>query len=84
MWCGVAWRGVCSEFVNRVQRLRKKAGLLASDQVEVFYSVAPREGKDAKESALSPSLDTVVKAQEAYISSALRYVPSTHPLQLFY
>eukprot|EP00898_Chlorokybus_atmophyticus_P002811 jgi/Chlat1/3530/Chrsp23S03703 len=32
-------QGVAREAVNRVQKLRKKAGLLASDKVDVFYAI---------------------------------------------
>lgn len=36
--------GVAREFVNRVQKLRKKAGLQAIDPVEVFYELASPNG----------------------------------------
>lgn len=33
-------QGMAREVINRVQKLRKKAGLSATDEVEVFYSLA--------------------------------------------
>eukprot|EP01112_Ceratiomyxa_fruticulosa_P016235 TRINITY_DN4871_c0_g1_i1.p1 TRINITY_DN4871_c0_g1~~TRINITY_DN4871_c0_g1_i1.p1 ORF type:complete len:1147 (+),score=303.12 TRINITY_DN4871_c0_g1_i1:201-3641(+) len=40
-------QGLAREVINRVQRLRKKAGLIPSDPIEVFYQVP--EGKGAVE-----------------------------------
>lgn len=36
--------GLAREFINRVQRLRKEAGLLATDDVDVFYEFEPGTG----------------------------------------
>ncbi|KEP49591.1 isoleucyl-tRNA synthetase [Rhizoctonia solani 123E] len=38
--------GLARELINRVQKLRKKAGLQAVDEVEVYYSFANGEGQD--------------------------------------
>ncbi|CAE6418726.1 unnamed protein product [Rhizoctonia solani] len=38
--------GLARELVNRVQKLRKKAGLQAVDEVDVYYSFANGEGQD--------------------------------------
>ncbi|XP_026416565.1 isoleucine--tRNA ligase, cytoplasmic-like [Papaver somniferum] len=54
--------GVAREVVNRIQKLRKKAGLEPTDMVEVYY-----ESLDADKSVLK----NVVNSQESYISSAL-------------
>jgi hypothetical protein len=37
--------GVAREIVNRVQKLRKKAHLVPSDAVTVYYSVSPSEAE---------------------------------------
>ena len=38
--------GLAREFVNRVQKLRKKAGLQATDDIDVFYEFREGEGSD--------------------------------------
>ncbi|CAE6425630.1 unnamed protein product, partial [Rhizoctonia solani] len=38
--------GLARELINRVQKLRKKAGLQAVDEVDVYYSFANGEGQD--------------------------------------
>ncbi|SCV70092.1 BQ2448_1486 [Microbotryum intermedium] len=40
--------GLAREVVNRVQRLRKKAGLVATDDIDVFYSFAQGVGDELK------------------------------------
>ena len=54
------------EMVNRVQKLRKKAGLQATDDVEVFYSFEDGSGADI--------LEAVQKHTE-YIQKSVRSVP---------
>ncbi|BGP00043.1 Isoleucine--tRNA ligase, cytoplasmic [Rhodotorula toruloides] len=41
--------GTAREVINRVQRLRKKAGLVATDDIDVFYSFADGVGKELEE-----------------------------------
>ncbi|KAI3840191.1 hypothetical protein MKX03_013850, partial [Papaver bracteatum] len=53
--------GVAPEIVNRIQKLRKKAGLEPTDMVEVYY-----ESLDDDK-----SLQNVVNLQESYIRDAL-------------
>jgi isoleucyl-tRNA synthetase len=38
--------GLARELINRVQKLRKKAGLQAVDEVDVYYSFADGQGQD--------------------------------------
>ncbi|KIM26940.1 hypothetical protein M408DRAFT_175402 [Serendipita vermifera MAFF 305830] len=38
--------GIAREFINRVQRLRKEAGLQATDEVDVYYDFEPESGLD--------------------------------------
>lgn len=38
--------GTCREILNRVQRLRKKAGLEQTDRVDYFYTIGTDEGGD--------------------------------------
>ncbi|KAI3934371.1 hypothetical protein MKW92_006840 [Papaver armeniacum] len=53
--------GVAREIVNRIQKLRKKAGLEPTDMVEVYYESL----NDDK------SIQNVVNSQESYIKGAL-------------
>ncbi|GAA5879032.1 hypothetical protein JCM3774_004476 [Rhodotorula dairenensis] len=41
--------GTAREVVNRVQRLRKKAGLVATDDIDVFYSFTEGLGKELED-----------------------------------
>merc|ERR1711974_234364 len=59
--------GVAREVVNRVQKLRKSAGLKVDDQVTMLYSVSPA----------SPHLASVIKKFSDYIQTS-----SKTPLQL--
>lgn len=58
--------GVARELINRVQRLRKKAGLQATDEVDVFYSF---------EADLTDALDGVIKGHSDMITRATRGIP---------
>eukprot|EP00244_Chara_vulgaris_P001916 TRINITY_DN1316_c0_g2_i1.p1 TRINITY_DN1316_c0_g2~~TRINITY_DN1316_c0_g2_i1.p1 ORF type:complete len:407 (-),score=93.48 TRINITY_DN1316_c0_g2_i1:115-1266(-) len=58
--------GTAREIVNRIQKLRKKAGLEPSDVVEVFYEIL-----DASEDSDPTALKRVVVTQEEYIADAL-------------
>lgn len=49
------------EFINRVQRLRKEAGLQATDDVDVFYEFEPGTGVDIL-TAIVKHADTISKA----------------------
>ncbi|KAF9603367.1 hypothetical protein IFM89_035612 [Coptis chinensis] len=62
--------GVAREIVNKIQKLRKKAGLEPTDVVEVYIEFV---GGDKS------SLDRVLKSQETYITEALGspLLPST-------
>ncbi|XP_063222598.1 isoleucine--tRNA ligase, cytoplasmic [Bacillus rossius redtenbacheri] len=37
--------GIARELINRVQKLRKKAHLVPSDEVTAYYSISPRDGQ---------------------------------------
>ncbi|WOK99491.1 isoleucine--tRNA ligase, cytoplasmic [Canna indica] len=54
--------GVAREVVNRIQKLRKKAGLEPTDIVEVYYESLEKEKK---------VLEKIVESQEEYIKDAL-------------
>lgn len=58
--------GVARELINRIQRLRKKAGLQATDEVDVFYSF---------ETGLADALDEVIKSHSEVITRTTRSVP---------
>ncbi|CAG7850652.1 Isoleucine--tRNA ligase, cytoplasmic; AltName: Full=Isoleucyl-tRNA synthetase; Short=IleRS [Serendipita indica DSM 11827] len=59
--------GLAREFINRVQRLRKEAGLQATDNVDVFYSFEDGSGLDI--------LAAIVKHAET-ITKAIRCAPA--------
>ncbi|KII92817.1 hypothetical protein PLICRDRAFT_486212 [Plicaturopsis crispa FD-325 SS-3] len=54
------------ELVNRIQKLRKKAGLQATDDVDVFYSFEEGSGAD---------LLAAMKEHKEYIERSVRNVP---------
>lgn len=58
--------GVARELINRIQRLRKKAGLQATDDVDVFYSF---------ETGLKSPLEDVIKSHADVIARTTRSVP---------
>jgi len=64
--------GIAREIVNRVQKLRKKAGLNAADLVEMFYRVV--ETKDQLQ------VRDAIQHKQHYIEAALKY--PLHPLEL--
>ncbi|KAI0049465.1 isoleucine-tRNA ligase [Auriscalpium vulgare] len=55
------------ELINRVQKLRKKAGLQATDDVDVFYRFAAGEGSDLRAAMLE---------HEALIERTVRSIPT--------
>merc|ERR1711997_1410093 len=65
--------GVAREVINRVQKLRKSAGLKVSDKVTMFYTVSPAEH----------SLSRIVVEHLDYIQTSsktpLRSLPSPAP-----
>eukprot|EP00884_Botryococcus_braunii_P014843 jgi/Botrbrau1/2335/Bobra.39_1s0024.1 len=66
--------GVAREVVNRVQKLRKKAGLVASDAVEVFLDL-PHEGVEGTPQDGLARLSQIVAAQVDYIAGVLGIQP---------
>lgn len=58
--------GVARELINRIQRLRKKAGLQSTDEVDVFYSF---------ESGMTDALAEIIKSHSEVISRTTRSVP---------
>lgn len=58
--------GLAREVVNRVQRLRKKAGLVATDDIDVFYRFA--EGVGAE-------LERIMNESEEVITRVLKKMP---------
>ena len=62
--------GAAREFVNRLQKLRKSAGLQASDTVSVFFEPAPGNAEDATQAMLR-----MLKTEQAYLLESLGSVP---------
>lgn len=58
MYPELALEGVAREIINRVQRLRKKAGLLPTDEINMYYRIT----NDPKN-----ELATVFKSQEVIV-----------------
>ena len=54
------------ELINRVQKLRKKAGLQAVDEVEVYYKFADSEGED---------IVKAIKEQAEMIQKSIKGLP---------
>lgn len=54
------------ELINRIQRLRKKAGLQATDDVDVFYSF---------ESGLADALAEIIKSHSDTIAKTTKSIP---------
>lgn len=52
---------IAREIINRVQKLRKKAGLKATDDVRAFYEFPSDEGAEVKQ-AIATHADTIAKA----------------------
>ena len=52
--------GLAREVINRVQRLRKKAGLVATDEIDVFYRFAEGVGAELTR-IMSESEDVIVR-----------------------
>ncbi|KAG1682597.1 Isoleucine--tRNA ligase, cytoplasmic [Nymphon striatum] len=63
--------GVAREVINRIQKLRKKAHLVPSDEVTAFYSVEPK----------NQYLEKVVLSHTKYIENTLKaqLLPLPHP-----
>jgi len=59
---------VAREIVNRVQKLRKKAGLRFEDEVEVFYDLTGKESADLS----FANIGRVIKSQEEFLRNALK------------
>ncbi|KAG2214264.1 isoleucyl-tRNA synthetase [Mucor mucedo] len=55
--------GVAREIINRVQRLRKKANLLPTDDINMYYRFA---------ADLSSELETIIKNQEATLVKVIK------------
>jgi hypothetical protein len=66
--------GLAREVINRVQKLRKKAGIQPGNPVEVFYSVGNVTGeKTSEKTSLSPAaLSEAIVARELMIFSATK------------
>lgn len=58
--------GTAREVVNRIQRLRKKAGLVATDEVDAFYSF---------EKGMGEALAEAIESQQETFMKALRRKP---------
>lgn len=58
MYPELALEGIAREIINRVQRLRKKAGLLPTDEIKMYYRLT----NDPKN-----ELATVFKSQEVIV-----------------
>jgi isoleucyl-tRNA synthetase len=59
-------QGTARELVNRIQKLRKKAGLQATDEIDAFYSF---------EQGVGDALRACFESQSEYFSKAMRRTP---------
>jgi len=59
---------VAREIVNRVQKLRKKAGLRFEDEVDVFYDLTGKESADLS----FANIERVIKSQDEFLRNALK------------
>jgi len=67
--------GLAREVINRVQKLRKKAGLLPTDPVEIFYTVSsiPSSSSTPADAAVTPAtLEAAIEARADYIKTATK------------
>ena len=66
--------GLARELINRAQKLRKKAGLKATDDVEIFYNIAQgMVGGDKLEAALKNNADLIRRTVRALpVDASLR------------
>ncbi|CEG79060.1 Putative Isoleucyl-tRNA synthetase [Rhizopus microsporus] len=64
--------GIAREIINRVQRLRKKANLLPTDEISVYYRLAVE--------ATEP-FEKILKSQEATLIKVLKK-PMTHHMTM--
>ena len=62
--------GAAREFVNRIQKLRKSAGLQASDEVSVYFEPISEVDKDVTDSLLN-----MLVAEQDYLEENLGCVP---------
>jgi len=49
------------ELINRIQKLRKKAGLQATDDVEIYFSMEDPAGRDVLLAAMNEHAETITK-----------------------
>lgn len=54
---------VARELMNRIQRLRKKAGLVPTDEVGYYYQITKDEGQEFK---------TALASQEEFLKKSLK------------
>jgi len=53
---------VTRELINRIQKLRKKAGLQATDNVDIYISVEDQEGDNVVREAMNDHSDSIRKS----------------------
>ncbi|KAJ8896030.1 hypothetical protein PR048_001371 [Dryococelus australis] len=64
--------GIARELINRVQKLRKKAHLVPSDEVTAYYSISPSDGQLARVAASHAEfIENVVKGPWRHCSKKL-------------
>jgi isoleucyl-tRNA synthetase len=68
--------GLAREFINRCQRLRKEAGLQATDDVDVFYEFEPGTGTDIL-AAIITHAETVTKTVRSAPADVVKRPPNT-------
>lgn len=56
-------QGFAREVVNRYQKLRKRAGLIVTDAVELYYALRDKAG--------DPMFEKALQSQKAYLKKAL-------------
>jgi len=61
-------KGLAREFINRVQKARKRSGITPNDTVDVYYRCTPENGELAQ----------AIKAQNEYIFKAINDLPKLY------
>lgn len=78
-------KGVAREFTNRIQKLRKKAGLVPTDPIHVEYYVESKEAGDKVElerviSENAQSIEAVIKSSLTRLDQAPQSNPSSNEI----
>lgn len=68
--------GVAREIINRIQKLRKKAGLIPSDEIQVYYQITPKNcDLDRVASTHKDFIENTIKAQILHFENLNKSFP---------